>query len=213
MTKGMMNEMKVLKHLEVSELMPYYTKEQALEFASFMINTIKLDIRASYAVDPYYKVIEFFNGDAFIPKIYYDKIGNECSAIRPEGKVLDFEKDFVVSFPCNILRAHEALKNVSENGFVYDKWNHQAVYYDFLDIGIAENGFHSINAAAYLKTGKMKADAVDMKLLYKHIRTDGYYWYDKHSGKELSRVQDFRFAILYEAGRKKLDIMKEKDWT
>lgn len=58
------------------------------------------------------------------------------------------------------------IQSVRKRGFVYSEYNHKATYIPELNLLVVENGFHSIAAAHYVRTGSMPAKEYCMAELY-----------------------------------------------
>lgn len=74
---------------------------------------------------------------------------------------------------------------------------------DNIDIDLCHvyNGNHSIHIGTYLKKSEIESEVCRTELLYSHCHTNGEYWYNSHTGKIISKVNDFRIAALYYAAQ------------
>ncbi len=83
------------------------------------------------------------------------------------------------------------------------EYNHHMKYYPYLNLAFVYGGNHSISAGIYFKQGDVLADVYDITKLFEHLDTDGICWIDRHTGKNISKVTDSFFALLYTIGQTK----------
>ena len=96
--------------------------------------------------------------------------------------------------------------NISENDFVYDKNNHFAIYYPYINLCYVTCGNHSINAGRYFRKGSIVADEYDLTSCFPHIETDGSYWFNTHTNEPLIPVDDYRFAAIFTIAKMKYEL-------
>ena len=69
-------------------------------------------------------------------------------------------------------------------------------------IGFVCGGNHSITAGILAAEGTLIPDSVyDMGFLFNDISCDGAYYLDRHTGKKLEKINDYRRAAIFEIGR------------
>ena len=130
----------------------------------------------------------------YIPHKCFDENGLpvENGSERVE---IDLGTTDVAVTPWSIKKLVGAIQDVKENVFVFSD-NHHIEYIPELNASIVTNGMHHIAAAAYLRTGTAMAEVISLSKLYCHINTDGYVWYNLHTGEQICMVTDWRFAAL-----------------
>ena len=187
----------MLEHAEDSD-----SRCDLLEFLMHMIkNDIKYDCLANviYEEAGIMPLLKFC-----FPMHYYDLDGQE-HRLKPIGQTeVDFSKNYVFSTPWHLKRTPSNFLYLKDRRFQQDETNHLALYYRQINFCHVYNGHHSTMTGLYKGQGQITADEIDMTPLFEHVYTDGADWYCQHTHKVLDQVFDFRFALLFELGRRKV---------
>lgn len=141
-----------------------------------------------------------------IPYSTYDENGNEIKAYTGEYKEIHLEKDFVHTLLWKPKSSINMVKKLKSSSFIQNG-NHQAHYFEELDLCYAYNGLHSISAGVYHKQGKINAEIIRLNRLFPYVSTDGLTWLFKSDYQNDIPVKDFRFAVLFETARIKHDLI------
>lgn len=188
-----------------------YTRQDRIILLKYIMDVVKRDMQAEYIVDLFYRTIANRINQPFFPCRFYDENGNECSLLSDElhARRISLKDDCVLSFPWSSSRMKDNVLHILKNEFKYFANNHWSYYYDGIDVCAVYNGFHSLASGIYKKEGYIEAKVIDIKPLYKHVRTDGVYFYNAHTGEVIEPVQDFRIAILFEISKMKYKLELE----
>lgn len=138
---------------------------------------------------------------------FYNEKGNTLSFNDSSKKAnVNLSSTKIYLHPWNNVRTRESLVNISENDFVYDKNNHFAIYYPYINLCYVTCGNHSINAGRYFRKGSIVADEYDLSACFPHIETDGSYWFNTHTNEPLIPVDDYRFAAIFTIAKMKYEL-------
>lgn len=179
-------------------------KEDQIIILDFILDAIREDLKTSCLTSIFYNR-ENFEGihSRPFPDNYYDESGNlltiPCG--DKETKEVDLSKECVLVFPWHRGRLRSQIKNIYRNKFIYQDNNHFSYYYPYLKICYVWNGYHSISAGIVHKKGYIKAKEKDITPLFRHIYTDGLYWYNSHTKEKLFDLFDFRVGLIYEISK------------
>ncbi|ADL07212.1 conserved hypothetical protein [Thermosediminibacter oceani DSM 16646] len=189
-------------------------KEDKILILDFMLDVIKEDLKYDFLTNIFYREEYFDRGIRIPPPFpysYYDETEKKISIFeRKIGiKNVDLAKECVLVFPWHRGRMRESIKNIGSNEFRYDKYNHKAFYFSPVNICFIYNGKHSITAGVGFKKGCIEAPEYDVTGLFKHVYTDGVYWYNSHNNQKFEdELLDFRIGIIYELSKLKYQIEK-----
>lgn len=190
------------------------TKDEEKLFLNYVIELIGRDIETSAELLHIYKPgHEACIYNAF-PHFYGNKPYENISLVNKENKItIELGKNIVITEPWDLyLRLLPNLKNIKENKFQYDSGNHQSVYYPYMNVCVVYNGKHSISCGKHFKNGTIKAAVYDTETAFKHIDTDGKKWFFKGGYLPSQKVEDFRYALLFQIAKLLYDT-KEDDST
>lgn len=167
----------------------------------YIINTLLDYICAESIFKPLCNVnsfpIPFFSS-------FYNEDGNTLSFSDSSKKVnVNLSSTKIYLHPWNNDRTSESLVNISGNDFVYNKKNHFAIYYPYINLCYVTCGNHSINAGRYFRKGSIVADEFNLTACFPHIKTDGCYWFNAHTNEPLIPVDDYRFAAIFTIAKMK----------
>lgn len=138
---------------------------------------------------------------------FYNENGNTLSFSDSSKKVnVNLSSTKIYLHPWNNDRTSESLLNISENDFVYNKNNHFAIYYPYINLCYVTCGNHSINAGRYFRKGSIVADEFNLTACFPHIKTDGCYWFNAHTNEPLIPVDDYRFAAIFTIAKMKYEL-------
>lgn len=117
--------------------------------------------------------------DVFIPNIENLLFHYTPSKIAEEHFEIDIDlsKDIAISNPWNRERFVDILFKLANEEWKYDKFNHQADYYEPLKITIIRNGMHFSAAGILKRQGILPANKLSIEYLYEYIKTDGVNFY------------------------------------
>ena len=132
----------------------------------------------------------------YIPHLCFDENGIPVE-IGTERVEVDLGAADVAVTRWSIEKIVGAIQDVKKRGFIFSD-NHHIEYIPELNVAVVTNGMHHVAAAAYLHIGTATAASViSLSSLYRHINTDGYAWYNSHTGQQIFGVTDWRFAALF----------------
>ena len=183
----------------IQKLTAAYIKELSAEdnekMLDYLLDTVTRDLCTSMLAKPLY---QGYSNSLFVsfPTHYYDKNGIKRS-IEDEEVAVELNQAHIYLSPWNNERTKNNLLNLFDKEFHYDELNHVAFYFPDINLCHIANGNHSINAGRYLKKGTILATQCDIKKLFPHVCTDGYKWYNTHSGEPFGWVGDFRLSAIY----------------
>lgn len=187
-------------------------KKDKIILLDFISQVIKEDLKTTLLSHIFYNPPGFKEDilTGVFPLYYYDEKGNYCKILCSGEKEIDLASDsVVVRYPWRLDRLQKCIKIIHKEGFEYHAHNHKAYYFPFIDLCYLYNGLHSSACGVVYRQGKIKADVYDLTELFPHVYTDGVNWYNLHNKSAIYKVEDFRFAILYEIGRKKHGLLTE----
>lgn len=192
---------------------------ERLQLINFLLNLIKKDIQVDLLSEVYYKnefEITDLTRECFIPLGYIDENGIAHSLEPFEEKDVDLSKVVTVVIPWKRTRMRDAIINVAKYGFRFDKNNHNSsLYFKEIDLCYAKSGNHHISSGIIQNTGYLEARVYTIEQLFPHVKTDGEYWLNIHTGEKLNlnneevKVFDFRVAVLYELAKIKYQLLKK----
>lgn len=180
---------------------------EKLDILDYLISTVKVDLQADLLSAIIYSGANLKEFDFPFPTYYHDENNVEkCICQADETKQVDLSRDCVLALPWRKQSHISMLLHLKEDAFCFDKCSHDCYYYDYIDLCYVLNGIHSISAGITYKKGTVQAKVYHTKLLFPHIYTNGEYWFNAHTKQSVSKVQDFRVAIIYELCRKKYNL-------
>lgn len=177
----------------------------------YFMNVIKMDIQSDLLSTVFYlnKAIEI---EDILPSHYYDEGGieHEVEYSKRADECIDLSKDAVFVIPWDSSRIITALWSIIKDGYQYEEGNIWAAYYTEIDFTFVFSGRHHTAAAIVNKEGFIKAYCYDLKPLFPHLCTDGKEWINAHTKQSISKLCDFRFGLLYEAAKKRNELLNGK---
>lgn len=195
--------------------------QHKLQIIDFLLNVIKKDIQIDLLSEIYYKCeyeIRHIEDVGLIPLKYLDENGI-VHRLEPVGKKqIDLSKVVTVVVPWKRQWMKNAIITIANCGFRYKKEEHNLTwYFKELDLCYAKNGNHHFAAGIIQETGCIEADVYTIEQLFPHVKTDGAYWFNIHTGERLKmnikdedmEVFDFRVAVLYELAKLKYELLKK----
>lgn len=188
------------------------TKEDAQLCLNYFIEVVGRDIETSVQVLHIYKKAHYTLEREY-PDYYYTDCNTSICLVDEKNTVtVDLSKNIVITEPwCLYERLLPNLKNINENIFKYDKWNHRSTFYPYMNICVVRNGCHSITCGKHFKKGTIQADVYDTETAFKYIDTDGKHWIFKGGYKNSENVKDFRFALLFKIAKLLYDITNDEN--
>lgn len=85
--------------------------------------------------------------------------------------------------------------------------NHKLIYWYPLNIFWVTGGNHSITQGIVLAEGSVTTnEGYDISIIYPHVKFDGTYWLDCHSGARIGKPRYKEFGYVYEIGRLILEL-------
>ena len=187
------------------------------EYLEFTIDLLRKELRYSSA-------LEINRGNSIERFIYpFDKMEPVLlgyKSLREEIEV-DIRKNNLISAPWNHRRYSDILHRMRREPFKYDKKNHNAIYYDGLNITCVYNGLHSLAVGVYLGSGTIKATYYDVRNIFEFVdaNTDLSFTYNEEAvfnnlknGERPSWIYeelgkrfygtDYRLILIYELCRR-----------
>jgi|GEM_PF-1720532 len=188
--------------------------EQKLVLLDFMIQVIKNDLTANSLATTFYDEHFFENhlSASFFPMFYYNQSGikkSTYSLTKKGRRMVNLAEDCIFVTPWNTQKLQKTVTTLHHHNLEYLPETHFSTYYFPLGIWRIENGYHSISAGIGYKKGEILSKEIDITNSFPHITTDGTYWYNTHTRGRLSRVLDFRIAVIYEMTKLKAKLINE----
>ncbi len=183
------------------------SKDKKLLLLDYLINTVLDDVCTAYiartSLYDSYKV----NGELF-PTVFFDENGEQQSTNTKRKINVSLAKTRIYAWPQKIRKIFRSLSKISGESFEFFPHRHKSIYYPEINLCHVNKGKSSINAGQYLKKGEIVSHEHSLALLFPHCCTNGYEWYDIHTGDKIGRVADFRFAVVYTLARIRADVVK-----
>jgi len=155
-------------------------------YLSFMIDLLIKEVK-------YSSLLEINRANAKDKFIYpFHMFSSELLGYRPERKKIeiDFDKHNLISQPWKHRRYKDILKKLMASEFRYDEQNHEAYYYDYLNIACAYNGSHSLGVGTYLGKGKIIADYYDTTKIFPYIDVNEDLSFSFNKKNVLKRLEE-----------------------
>lgn len=181
--------------------------DEKINYYSFVVDRLKIAIAADSHLDFILRLDLDDNTKAweFFPSyVYFDAM--HCESIDLKKKVdVNLSKDIVIS---STSKGHRLIKHiVARFDDEYKQTsNHNICFYNYINLGVVLNGRHSTASAIYHRKWFAKADLYDFTKLFSCTSTDGVEWYSITANKEIGFVRDYRYAVLFEAAKRKFQI-------
>ncbi|MFI3205623.1 MAG: DUF6710 family protein [Clostridia bacterium] len=184
------------------------TDEEKITILNSAIEIVKSDIKYSLLSDIIYKDFSRKLNDIFLaPFTVITENRIMENHYTNEEVVVDLSKSTVITIPWSIEKFVKSILTITKNDFINFTNNHKAYYFADLDIAYVYNGIHSSTAGSLLKKGFIKAEKVDMTMIYPYIYYKDDYAYSSITNEKLSKIVDFRLALLFELGKLKYNIL------
>jgi hypothetical protein len=186
-------------------------KKEQIVLLEFMLNVVRADLKVDILSTIFYSEENFERVIGFpFPNEYYDEMGTELK-LHPKGETaiktsVDLANECVLVLSWDRKSMKHGILNVYKYGFTFDKRDHIAEYYSYVNICYVYNGNHSIASGIVQKKGVLQANKYDVSKLFEHVHTDGVFWYNSHNNQKLGNVFDFRVSIIYEIAKLKHQI-------
>lgn len=194
-------------------------QKDELYYLDFMIDVLRKELK-------YSSLLEINRGNTAERFVYpFYKMNDVMLGYRSEKDCcIDLDANSLISSPWNHNRYKNILKWLKTHNFQYDKQNHRAYYYDYINIACAYNGFHSLGVGTYLGKGKIEAKYFDTRKIFPYVEAndDLSFSYNKENilkhleerniplnckfEQELNRRiygTDYRLILLYKLCQKK----------
>ena len=200
----------------IRHILDDYPQKDAAAILDYFIRMVKSDIafelRTKIIYDGPVISHDCPRFDPCLQFSYFDEHGR-CRHTHDHcipNKRVDFtEETEIFLFPWHYKRMNLAVCMAQKLGFAFDEYNHLSYFYKPFDFIYLYNGNHSICAFSALKKGCLITEEIDFTPVFPHVKTDGAYWLDAHTGRILSEIQDFRIAVLFELCKAKAYLAKE----
>ena len=114
---------------------------------------------------------------------------------------IDLEKNNLISSPWNHGRYKSILKRLSTHAFQYDKQNHRADYYDYINVTCAYNGLHSLGVGSYLGKGTIEARYFDTTRIFPYVETNSDLSFTYNKARILQRMEKENISLDYSLER------------
>lgn len=183
-------------------------KDEKVILLDYMLSVVRDDLKTDLLSTIFYDKEHFERRLGFpFPDRYFDEKDTEIK-FSPNGeRSVSLANDCVLTLPWNRYSTRNCILGVFTNGFQFDKGDHEAEYFTHVDIYCVKRGYHSIAAGVVYKNGSVQAKEYDVSRLFKHMHTDGEFWYNSHNKQKLGAVFDFRVGIIYEIAKLKHQIL------
>lgn len=132
----------------------------------------------------------------------------EYDTYEYDGKTrqVDLAQDCILVLPWRRDSLWSKIRLLAKDEFEFSRTNHRGLYFTHMRLCVVVNGRHSVTAGIHHKKGVIEVPVVNVSKLFKHVHTDGAYWYNSHTGEKLRDLMDFRIGILYEVAKLKYRI-------
>lgn len=182
--------------------------KEKIDILEYVISTVKIDLQTDLLAKVIYKGWDLMRISHPFPPYYYDEQGKElCIFKNRQDKIkINLATDCILVLPWDLKRYVPAALYFKQQQFKYHKDNHYSIYYEYIDLCYIHNGIHSSSAGVTYKKGNILADIYSTKDLFAHVYTDGVHWYNEHNNQQITKVWDFRTAVIYELCRMKFNL-------
>lgn len=194
-------------------------KEDRLLFLQFMIDALKADVRSTYNLNflmenigelSNLKLSYYYNDFPKIIPTKYFKKGKVYDAHKETKVYVDLSTTTVWAYTRNAKSIIDCLRFLKHNKLDLPESSYTAHYYDYIDIFTDMTNYtHSCAVANYYKKGIVEAQLIKTTELFPFISTDGIRWYCTENDQTISKVEDFRIALIYEIAKLKYKYEKE----
>lgn len=209
------NHPQIVPSLEYSHAMDFARQvierensvQDKVAILEFMLKVIKEDLKTDLLSHILYSQEYFTRHFNYpFPFFYSDENGNQRKIKELGTTDIELAVNCVLVLPWHRERLRNQVKNLFRNDFEYDRWNHKAYYFPYIDLCWAYNGTHSISSGVVYKKGTIEADQYELTELFAHLDTDGKSWYNIHNHEELYDLVDFRIGIIYSLAKLKYQL-------
>lgn len=138
-----------------------------LYYFDFMIDLLIKEVK-------YSSLLEINRDNPMGRFIYpFHRMNSTLTGYVREGTLqVDLSDNNLISSPWNHNR-YKGIRNwLSTHDFQYDKQNHRAYYYDYINITCAYNGYHSLGVGTYLGNGTIEAHYFDTTKIFPYVEAN-----------------------------------------
>ncbi|WP_394167912.1 DUF6710 family protein [Photobacterium piscicola] len=154
------------------------------------------------SIDPVFLFGQFIHGYLWEhPEFKGSLLNNSNFIIR-----LDYH--LVFSWPWSLSRYIQNISSIGKRKSIEQKdpWtqdaNHDVSVWLPWGLCFVDGGNHSIMTGIASSEGQIQPNSVrDYAYLLDNLYTDGFYWYDSITRQQIDKVNDYRFAAVFEIGR------------
>lgn len=197
-----------------------------LDYLDFVIDLLRKEVK-------YSSLLEINRGNSEDRFIYpFHRMYDVLIHSAPEKPChVDLSENNLISAPWNEKRYKGILRWLSSHEFQYQKNNHRAYYYEYINIACAYNGLHSLGVGSYFGKGTIEAVSFDTTKIFPYVDTncDLSFSYNKENilrhmeeeqipmngyiEQELSKRfygTDYRLILLYQLCQQKYFMEQQK---
>lgn len=183
---------------------PCESKEEKLFLLQCICKAIKKDYQADLLTTLLYRGEVHLDPEIQLPLPFplwfTDQKGEEISLLNLDSPVrrIALSKENIYVLPWRQDRLFSAFKHVREKGFIFNRTNHLAHYFEHIDLCVIYNGRHHTSAGILMGTGEIEAKVYDLTKIYPIMDINQELdLFSVHDGKIYREKLDFRIASLY----------------
>lgn len=199
-TKALMHVSYLLDEVE--------TPKDKIDILEFLMKSVRQQIQLESILSYIYpgKFMQQKNFNIILPmELLTD--GGLIEPAKETHTTIDFSKTVTVSTPKEAKKYARAIIDVNSRGFTYNKNNHFATYYKYLDICVITNGYHHTAAAILNNKGTIIAShEYDTALIFPYVSINNNVEIEIVNDDIFLRSPDIRFALLYTFAKMKWQI-------
>lgn len=188
---------------QINEIVADTEKDDREFILNYFLSIFKVDFQTKGLLDIVHRkdcLIKHYITANIIPisrEIDKERLFN---ARTGEKTMIDFSKQIVVVFPYKKNSLKDGIRTINKVPYDRNVNYIEAKYYDLLDLTYVSSGIHHTAVAIQKRKGNIIADVVRCSELFEKLCTDGQYWYHKKTMKVISKVEDYRIALIFRLG-------------
>ncbi len=165
-------------------------KPKDLCYLDFMIDLLRKEVK-------YSSLLEINRGNTKDRFLY--PFHRMCDKLIGAKYTKDFQIDLkennLISAPWDESRYKGMLKWISKQGFQYQRSNHMAYYYEYINIACAYNGVHSLGVGTYFGNGTIKAKSFDTTKIFPYVEANCDLSFSYNEENVLRRMEEKKITM------------------
>lgn len=199
--------------LSVAEQIAYQNPRALPDFVNSILRPLQAETNLAVAeigqdaapcIDPVFLFGQFIHGYQW----EYPECECKGSLLENSHFIVRLDYHLVFSWPWSLSRYIQNIssvgkkKSVEENNSWTQDYNHKVSVWLPWGLCFVDGGNHSIMTGIASSEGRIQPNSVwDYSCLLDSLYTDGLFWYDSATKQQIGKVNDYRFAAVFEIGR------------